>query len=47
MKFRIILMIYTYYNDYFLNNHTAKYIDIESNISEKFDHFLIELQILI
>ena len=33
-------MIYTYSNDSFLNNNTAKYIDIESNTREKLDHFL-------
>ena len=37
-------MIYTYSNDSFLNNNTAKYIDIESNTREKLDHFLTELQ---
>ena len=38
-------MIYTYSNDSFLNNNTAKYIDIESNTRVKLDHFLIiELQ---
>ena len=37
-------MIYTYCNDSFLNNNTAKYIDIESNTREKLDNFLPELQ---
>ena len=37
-------MIYTYSNESFLNNNTAKYIDIESNTNEKLDNFLIELQ---
>ena len=37
-------MIYTYSNDSFLNNNTAKYIDIESNTREKLNHFLTELQ---
>ena len=37
-------MINTYSNDSFLNNNTAKYIDIESNTREKLDHFLTELQ---
>ena len=37
-------MIYTHSNESFLNNNTAKYIDIESNTNEKFDNFLIELQ---
>ena len=37
-------MIYTYSNDSFLNNNTAKYIDIESNTRERLDHFLTELQ---
>ena len=37
-------MIYTYSNKFFLNNNTAKYIDIESNTNEKLDNFLIELQ---
>ena len=44
MNFLIIKMIYTYSNDSFLNNNTAKYIDIKSNTSEKLDNFLIELQ---
>ena len=33
-------LIYTYSNDTFLNNNTAKYIDIESNTSEKVRPFL-------
>ena len=37
-------IMYTYANDSFLNNNTAKYIAIESNTSEKLDNFLIELQ---
>ena len=37
-------MISTYSNESFLNNNTAKYIDIESNTREKLDHFLTELQ---
>ena len=37
-------MIYTYSNDSFLNNNTAKYIDIESNTREKLNNFLTELQ---
>ena len=37
-------MIYTYSNEYFLNNNPAKYIDIESITNEKLDNFLIVLQ---
>ena len=37
-------MMYTYSNDSFLNNNTAKYIDIESNTREKLYHFLTEIQ---
>ena len=37
-------MSFTYSNDSFLNNNTAKCIDIESNTIKKLDHFLIELQ---
>ena len=37
-------MIYTYTNDSFLNNNTARYIDIESITREKLDHLLTELQ---
>ena len=37
-------MIFTYSNDCFLNNNTAKYIAIESNKGKMLDHFLIELQ---
>ena len=37
-------VIYTYSNDSFLNNNTAKYIDIESNTKEKLYHFLTKLQ---
>ena len=37
-------MIYTYSNDSFLGNNTAKYINIESNPREKLDNFLTELQ---
>ena len=37
-------MIYTYANDSFLENNTAKYIDIESHTRETLDHFLTELQ---
>ena len=37
-------VIYTYSTESFLNNNTAKYIDIESNTNEKLDNFLIGLQ---
>ena len=37
-------MIYAYSNDSFLNNNTAKYIDIELNTKKKLDNFLTELQ---
>ena len=37
-------MIYTYSKESFLNNNTAKYIDIESNTNKNLDNFLIELQ---
>ena len=37
-------MIYTYSNESFLKNNTAKYIDIKSNTNEKLYNFLIELQ---
>ena len=37
-------MIYTYFTESFLNNNTAKYIDIESNTNKKLDNFLLELQ---